>query len=101
MPGSEANCTVAEVLTRLGAHWPELAWQTTSAPQPHEAGLLYLDSTKVHTKLGWTPVWTLDAALTATADWYRAFLATGRVESRPQLAAFIAQARASGLEWAR
>ncbi|MCX7140513.1 MAG: CDP-glucose 4,6-dehydratase [Proteobacteria bacterium] len=99
-PGPEANCTVAEVLTRLRAHWPELTWQTTIAPQPHEASLLYLDTTKARAQLGWLPVWSLDDALTATADWYRAYLDTARVESRSQLAAFIAKARATGLEWA-
>ena len=99
-PGPEANCTVAEVLARLGAHWPKLAWRTTGAPQPHEAGLLYLDSAKARAQLAWTPVWTLDDALTATADWYQAYLADGRVESRAQLASFIAKARANELEWA-
>jgi CDP-glucose 4,6-dehydratase len=99
-PGPEANCTVAEVLARLATHWPELAWQSISTPQPHEANLLYLDSTKARAQLGWTPVWTLDEALTATADWYRTYLAGGRVESRSQLASFIAQARAVGLKWA-
>jgi CDP-glucose 4,6-dehydratase len=99
-PGPDANCPVAEVLVRLGAHWPELAWQTTSAPQPHETSLLHLDSTKSRTQLGWMPVWSLDDALTATADWYRAYLAAGRIESRSQIAAFIAKARTAGLEWA-
>ena len=99
-PGPEANCSVEEVLTRLGARWPEFAWQAISAPQPHEANLLYLDSAKAHAKLGWLPVWSLDDALTATADWYRAYLDTARVESRSQLAAFIARARTTGLEWA-
>ena len=99
-PGPEANCSVAEVLARLNAHWPELAWQTSNAPQPHEANLLYLDSTKAHAQLAWTPVWSLDDALTATADWYRAYLGAGKVESRGQLAGFIAKARASGLNWA-
>ena len=98
-PGPEANCSVAEVLKRLAAHWPELAWQTSNAPQPHEANLLYLDSAKAHAQLGWRPVWSLDDALTATADWYHAYLVEGRVESRAQLAAFIAKARAVRLEW--
>lgn len=98
-PGPEANCTVAAVLARLGAHWPGLAWQTTGAPQPHEANLLYLDSAKAHAQLAWTPVWTLDEALTATADWYRAYFSSGRIESKTQLEAFISKARANGLEW--
>lgn len=98
-PEPEGNRTVADVLTRLKSHWPELGWKMTDRPQPHEAGLLYLDSTKAHTQLGWRPVWPLDEALAATADWYRAYLSDDGIESRSQLAAFIAQARANGQEW--
>lgn len=99
-PTPEDNRTVADVLTHLRAHWPELNWKVTEHLQPHEAGLLYLDSAKANQRLGWQPTWYLDDALTATAEWYRAYLSHGRVESRTQLAAFIAQARAAGREWA-
>ena len=98
-PEAEGNSTVAEVLTRLNTHWPELAWQATPHPQPHEANLLYLDSTKAKTQLGWKPIWTLDDAITATADWYRKFRATGQADSRAQLASYIAAARAAGVAW--
>ena len=99
-PGPEDNRTVADVLARLGAHWPELAWQLITQPQPHEAKLLYLDSTKARTELGWKPVWALDVALAATAEWYRAYRATGRIESKSQLAAFVDEAGAVNLRWA-
>jgi CDP-glucose 4,6-dehydratase len=39
--------------------------------QPHEAGLLKLDSSKAHTQLGWRPVWNVDQAVEATVQWYR------------------------------
>ena len=98
-PEAEGNSTVDDVLTRLNTHWPELAWQATSHPQPHEANLLYLDSTKAKTQLGWKPIWSLDDAITATADWYRKFLATGQADSRAQLASYVAAARAVGVAW--
>ena len=92
--------TVAGVLARLGRHWPGFAWRTTSEPQPIEAALLGLDSTKARRRLGWQTVWALDDALSATADWYRAYLECGRVESRPQLASFVALARRKNVNWA-
>ncbi len=98
-PEAEGNRTVAEVLTLLHTHWPELAWQAASRPQPHEANLLCLDSTKAKIRLGWKPIWSLENAISATADWYRKFLATGRAESHAQLASYIAAACAAGVAW--
>ena len=43
--------------------------------QPHaykEAQILKLDSAKANAHLGWTPRWSIDQALSRTADWYRA-----------------------------
>ena len=99
-PEVEGNRSVAEVLAALSQYWPELSWRVADAPQPHEARLLYLDSAKARARLGWRPVWTVAEALAATADWYRAYLSDGRIESRPQLEAFIAKARATGHDWA-
>jgi CDP-glucose 4,6-dehydratase len=69
-------------------------------PRPHEAALLELDIAKARSRLGWQPVWSLDDAIDATSDWYRAFLANRRVKSREQLAGYVARARASRAAWA-
>lgn len=87
-PDPQGNRTVADVLERLQSHWSELHWHTTASPQPHEAGLLQLDSTKARQKLRWQPGWTLDQTLEMTAAWYRAYIESGRVISREQLAAY-------------
>lgn len=99
-PETDGNRSVAEVLSILRDRWPDLEWQLTDKPQPHEANLLYLDSAKARARLGWRPVWALDDALAATADWYRAYLTTGQLDSRSQLNAFVASARSAGLDWA-
>ena len=99
-PEQEGNRSVEDVLTRLRSHWPELAWNVSSAEQPHEANLLYLDSAKSRGQLRWQPVWGLDSALKATADWYREFYASGNAASREQLAQYVAAARAAGVPWA-
>jgi CDP-glucose 4,6-dehydratase len=98
-PEPDGNRSVAEVLSRMGAHWPELAWHTTALPQPHEANLLYLDSAKARSRLGWQPIWPLPEALAATAAWYRRYLVEGRVSSHEQLSAYVAAAAAAGVRW--
>jgi CDP-glucose 4,6-dehydratase len=98
-PGPEDNRTVAEVLTLLRVHWPELVWEQTRDSQPHEATLLYLDHAKARTILGWQPVWNIEQALQATADWYRRFHEKGAVDSRDQLAKYIDAARSVRASW--
>jgi CDP-glucose 4,6-dehydratase len=93
------TCTVAEVLTRLQSYWPELAWEITQDPQPHEARLLCLDDARARAILAWQPVWKLDQALQATAEWYRGFLEAGVVASRAQLADYVDAAQSSGASW--
>ena len=98
-PRSEDNRTVAEVLDALQTHWPDLNWQKTDSPQPHEATLLYLDSQKANEKLEWRPVWNLDQALQATADWYRLFQEQGLTSTGEQLATYVSDAHSSGVSW--
>jgi CDP-glucose 4,6-dehydratase len=99
-PGGEGNRTVEQVLRDLARIWPQLRWQVASSPQPHEAGLLQLDSAKAKVHLGWQPVWRLDDAIHHTASWYRRFLESGEVPSADELNAYVADAVNSGLGWA-
>ncbi|MEO5327904.1 MAG: CDP-glucose 4,6-dehydratase [Magnetococcus sp. THC-1_WYH] len=100
-PGPEGNRTVSEVLKKINHQWENMRWHVTEEPQPHEANLLYLDSAKAHSKLGWQPVWKIDVTLKKTADWYRAWLQTRQIISRQQLADYIACAAQAKLEWAK
>jgi CDP-glucose 4,6-dehydratase len=99
-PDDHGNRTVEQVLRDLARTWPELQWQVTSRPQPHEAGLLQLDSAKARAHLGWRPVWNLDNAIHHTADWYRQLLEAGAVSSADELATYVADAADAGLSWA-
>jgi CDP-glucose 4,6-dehydratase len=99
-PGGEGNRTVEQVLRDLARTWPQLRWQVASSPQPHEAGLLQLDSAKAKMHLAWRPVWKLDEAIHHTASWYRRFLESGEVPSADELNAYVADAITSGLGWA-
>lgn len=49
------------------------SWQCDGSPQPHEAGLLRLDSSKAKARLGWLPRWHLPAALENTLSWHQAW----------------------------
>ncbi len=98
-PGRSGNRTVADVLNILQTHWPEMLWHQTPSPQPHEAILLSLDSTKAHAQLGWQPVWSLDTTLEKTADWYRTFLNSRTTISLQQLAQYVEAAQNAQVAW--
>lgn len=98
-PERSGNCTVADVLDLLQTHWPEMKWHQTGAPQPHEANLLYLDSTKAHSQLGWQPLWSLDTTLEKTADWYSTFQSSQTTISKQQLAQYVEAAQNAKVGW--
>jgi CDP-glucose 4,6-dehydratase len=100
-PEREGNRSVSEVVTKLKSQWENLRWHVTDQPQPHEANLLYLDSAKARSKLGWQPVWGLDVTLEKTAEWYRAWLLDKAIISRRQLADYLESAADAGIEWAK
>lgn len=99
-PDDDQNRTVEQVLDDLARRWPQLRWEIASTPEPHEAALLQLDSTKAHEQLGWRPVWDLDKAIGQTTTWYRQLLEADTVSTSDQLAGYMADAVASGLSWA-
>lgn len=98
-PERNGNRTVAEVLNRLQNYLPEMQWHQTSVQQPHEANLLYLDSTKAYSQLGWEPVWNLDTTLEKTADWYRTFQSSQKTISGEQLAEYVEAAQNAQVGW--
>ncbi|MCX8016717.1 MAG: CDP-glucose 4,6-dehydratase [Rhodocyclaceae bacterium] len=48
-------------------------WRSVAGAHPPEASVLRLDSSQAVLELGWQPRWPINTALSATADWYRAF----------------------------
>ncbi|MBW1989957.1 MAG: CDP-glucose 4,6-dehydratase [Deltaproteobacteria bacterium] len=73
-PAEEEAVPVAELADRLCALWGDGAgWQNLAEQDaPHEAHYLKLDSSRARTDLGWVRRLDLSAALSWTADWYRA-----------------------------
>lgn len=100
-PDQGGNRAVEELLSRLSQQWPAVRWHITSELQPHESILLYLDSAKARRVLNWKPVWAFESTLSRTVDWYRTWLAEGRVISRDQLRDYVIEASNSGSAWAQ
>lgn len=98
-PDREGNRQVEQVLSALKANWASVDWNCSEAPQPHEAQLLHLDSSKAREKLHWRPVWTFDEGVGATAEWYRAWLDRADLLSVSQLQSYIELARVRALSW--
>jgi CDP-glucose 4,6-dehydratase len=98
-PSQDANRTVVDVLSCMKEEWPILDWEIMHSPQPHEADLLYLDSSKSYQQLAWKPVWSFEDTLKETTNWYRTLMEKGHVISHLQLEKYINEARQSGLKW--
>lgn len=98
-PTEQGTASVEEVLGRLQHYWPQVAWNTLPQQSMPEASFLALDSTQANVQLGWKPVWSLDATLNFTAEWYRDYLGKRQVSSREQLARYIADAVDGGHRW--
>ena len=62
-----------------------------SRNEQHEANLLQLNCDKARQKLGWQPRWGVEKTFSATAEWYKAYMAGGNMEdiSRAQLQEFF------------
>jgi CDP-glucose 4,6-dehydratase len=72
-PNEEDARPVSWILTKLCARIPGARWEFEKMKQPHEAGLLKLDSSKARTHLGWAPRWNLEEALKNTVEWHQAW----------------------------
>jgi CDP-glucose 4,6-dehydratase len=99
-PAADATLAVGDVVARLQREWPQLKVEHDRSHQPHETTLLALDCSKAARILNWHPVWSAETTLQRTAGWYRAFLRDGSICSRDDLAAYVGDARKSGLGWA-
>lgn len=64
------------IVERVAKAWGrDGAWRLDAGEHPHETTHLRLDCSKAKERLGWRPRWTLDRALNAVSEWYRAYQA--------------------------
>lgn len=101
-PSDNDSLTVIQVLEHLKMIWAELDFVIESnGDQPHEAGVLKLDSSRARNKLRWRPVWDCRKALEQTIKWYQAFHEQGVVATRSDLDTYIHDAWSKNLVWAQ
>lgn len=86
-PDEYASLSVGDAVALLQREWPQIKadFSVPSGEQPHEAGLLKLDSARARTLLGWRPVWNAGETFAATASWYRNYYESGQVDSNADL----------------
>jgi CDP-glucose 4,6-dehydratase len=99
-PDKDGNRAVLDVLSIMKKNWPSVSWHQSPQQHPHEANLLYLDSSKARDLLGWRPVLTFDQAAEWTVDWYRDFVEGKGCRSEIQLDAYFQKALKEKVVWA-
>lgn len=72
-PNDFDSKSVSWIVERLRQMIPSARWKFEEQKQPHEAGILKLDSSKAKSQLGWSPRWTLEVALEKTIAWHQAW----------------------------
>jgi CDP-glucose 4,6-dehydratase len=72
-PNEEDARSVGWIVTQLCERVPGAQWEPENMMQPHEAGLLKLDSSKAKKHLKWSPRWSLETALEKTVEWHQAW----------------------------
>lgn len=75
-PDIHGDATVGQIAQIVADYWGEGAEVELfpSDGNPHEAGLLRLDSSSSRTMLCWKPRWSIPEALKHTVDWHHAWL---------------------------
>lgn len=72
-PEEKDALPVQWIVENLCKQIPNANWQCDKTPQPHEANMLRLDSSKAKARLNWSPCWDLHTALVKTLEWHKAW----------------------------
>jgi CDP-glucose 4,6-dehydratase len=72
-PAEHDVLSVADLLKLANQHWPIKQTHHNRDNQPHEAGILMLDSSAARSDLGWKPQWNVAQGVEETMNWYNAW----------------------------
>lgn len=81
----EDDCyTTGELVNLFCEKWYEMTgkkveWENREEKEPHEAGFLKLDCSKLKRTFGWKPYWNIETAMTKIVEWTRVYLDKGDV----------------------
>ena len=79
-PSSSDALSVKEMLELAIKSWGKGEYKVLNdIKQPHEAGLLKLDISKVSKNLSWSPKWNASIAVQKTMEWYKTFVEQGSI----------------------
>jgi CDP-glucose 4,6-dehydratase len=70
-PRDEDVKSVGWIVNQVIDLWGEGQSTIDCGKNPHEAGLLKLDCSKVHARLNWRPVWNLEKTLYKIVEWHK------------------------------
>ncbi len=89
-PDKKDCVSVRSIVESVRSHCPELKFEMADKKEgPHEAGLLFLDTSKAQTDLGWRPHWALSEGLKRTVEWYEAWYKKQKVTTQKQIEDYI------------
>jgi len=95
-PRSGDDRDVEFIVSSICSDWGDGAsYRIDSNLQPHEAGYLKLDISKIESRLGWHPVWPLPVTIQKTVAWYKAYTKGGNARDLclSQLRQYISDSR--------
>ena len=72
-PNDNDIITVEEIVKSVIKNWGNGEYKVDTSRQPHEAGLLKLETSKAHIFLGWKPVYEIYETIKRTINWYKYF----------------------------
>ena len=99
-PDQDSNIKVRSIVEKFSDMVPEFKFSINNNSYLNkEARLLNLDSTKAHVLLKWEPVWDINISLSATIDWYNAYLLNRNLISGVQLNKYLNDARKYNVIW--
>lgn len=90
--GPEYNdcVSVKQVVETVLTLCPELTFELANRSHgPHEANLLFLNTTKSKKELAWRPHWKLARGLEKTVQWYEAYYKNKEIKTQEQIEEYL------------
>lgn len=99
-PCQESNLKVDEIVHLSKEFWANITIEYSQNPEDaHEANLLMLDCSKANKLLHWKPVWGIEATIEKTILWYKNFYISADVNTKNDIARYIADAKKKNCVW--
>jgi CDP-glucose 4,6-dehydratase len=104
-PNISSSIKVKQLVNKIIKQWKNPAkWEDLSKKSKnsvHEANYLRLDSTKVTTRVGWEPVYSIDQVVNETVEWYWNYLQKKDMIdfTKKQIEKYVEHAKNKQISW--